>query len=129
MIRAIGNTPAPAPTQTPAPAPAPTPAGEEKKDGQNLAFKRIVIKNVKTKDFQMPEFIDFLKSGNPSRKIKGGNVRSRLENNDVFTWDITKQDEIIMGKTKKAEDALYKDLMANKDKLPGIEIYKIDDWA
>lgn len=138
MIRAIGNTsvqtqqvrslkneePAPQTETKPSePQPKPEPAPQ-----QQLAFKGIVIKNV-PKKVTVDDFVKFLKSGDPIREIKGGNMRKHLANDNTFAWDITKKDEVILGKTKEAEEVLYKDLIANKDRLPGVEIHKIDDWA
>lgn len=128
MIRAIGNTPAPTQTPAPKPTPAPTDDGGAINGGQDLAFKGIVIKNVPGK-LTVNEFLDFLQAGKVAKEIKGGNMRSRLENKDVFTWNLGIQKDVIMGKTKEAEDTLYKDLIARKDSIPGIEIHKIDDWA
>lgn len=134
MIRSIANNPAPvpAPTQTTTPNPKPNPnppgGGGDLNGGQNLAFKGIAINNVPGK-LTVNDFVDFLKAGKVAKEIKGGNMRSSLKNNDVFTWNINRKNDIIMGKSKEAEDALYKDLMTRKEAIPGIEIHKIDDWA
>lgn len=138
MIRALGNTPSPVSTNTPAPKPAPEPTqttspapngGDEIKNEKQLAFKGIVIKNIPTKKMTVGDFIDFLKSGNSAREIKGGNMRAHLKDNNSYTWDFSGKDNVIKGKTKEAEDILYKDLIANKESIPGVEIHKIDDWA
>lgn len=127
MIRAIGNTPAP--TQTPAPAPKPVPEGGEQAGGQNLAFKGIAIKNIRNNKVTVNDFFEFLNAGKSKRVFKGGSDRSRLANDNVYTWDISQPFEVVKGRTKEAEDVLYKDLVAHKDMLPGVEIHKIDDWA
>ncbi len=95
----------------------------------NTAFKGIVVKNFPA-DVQVRDFVNFLRSGHSDRIIKGGNTRVGLDAK-TFNWmpGYAKQGEKVLGATKASEDALFKDLMANKDKFPGVEIHKIDDWA
>ncbi len=115
MIRAIGNSPI---TQNSAP----------NQNGNQQAFKGVVIKKVPG-DLPVTDFVEFLKAGKVAQKIKGGNMRADLPSEDVFTWNFGGINNVVMGKTKAAEDALYNDLVKRKGEIAGIEISKIDDWA
>ncbi len=114
MIRSIGNTPM---VQNSNPY----------QNGNQQSFKAIVVK-----DFPKGKlsFNKFLKTSEHVKELKGGNIRSRLETPDVFTYLPDGKDSIyVYGKTKEAEMALYEDLSKRQVQMPEMRLIFTDDWV
>lgn len=94
------------------------------------AFKAVVIKNFPKKKPFGTDMLDFVAEGFP-KMFKGGNKRNVDIPDNMYIVDMFNRSggDIFRGRTREAEDLLYKDLIARKDAFPGVEIHKIDDWA
>lgn len=141
MIRSIGNTPAPTPAPAPAPipepeqklrrynaeepTPAPAPEEPQTSTGNNLAFKGVLVKNF-PKDTAMTKFFDFL---DLNGKLISQRPRIEIPNDKIFTIGFAENSFLLQGKTKDAEEILYKNLNKNKEMISGVEIHKVNDWA